>query len=124
MTGDKAKALNVQGRYKYTEIFRLKKMLEQVHIPFVYAEHSIDTKPYGKWEHYQICYPCAEADMRVCSVIEGDRTYGHEDDLLEIMGLLAPEEENYDSVVGSLTAYEVFARINDHYKRMEQEVGR
>lgn len=48
---------------------------------------------------------------RMISVIEGYGTYGVEQDLLEIMGLLTPEERKYDSVAGWLTADDVFGRI-------------
>lgn len=48
---------------------------------------------------------------RLISVIEGYGTYGMEDDLLEIMGLLTPEELEWNSVCGSLTAEDVFGRI-------------
>lgn len=55
------------------------------------------------------------------SAIEGWGTYGYASkddfggpsDLIEIMGLLTPEEEENNSVVGWLTAEEVFRRIKE-----------
>jgi hypothetical protein len=47
--------------------------------------------------------------------IEHYGSYGNSCDELEIMGLLTPEEVEYDSVVGYLTAEDVFERIRKHY---------
>lgn len=97
---------------RYTEIFKLKKMLQNAHIPFEWIEHG------GDKQGYQICYP--EKDGKgVCSVIEHSYSYGSEKDLLEIQGLLTPEEEkDYggDTVLGYLTADDVFSRISKHWK--------
>ena len=60
---------------------------------------------------HQLCYPCTDINRRICSVIEGYTSYGGDDDLLEIMGLLTPDELEHDRVVGYLTADEVFSRI-------------
>ena len=61
----------------------------------------------------QIWYPSFE-DVK-CDVICHEYSYGGEDGLLEIMGLLTEEESEYDSVVGWLTADNVFARIYTDY---------
>lgn len=98
---------------EYTVIFKLKEMLEEANIPFEYADNSFDLIN-RRYEHYQICYP-ANGEKRVCSIIEGNGTYGNQADLLEIMGLLTPVELQYNCVVGGLTANEVFDRINAHY---------
>lgn len=52
----------------------------------------------------------------VCSAIEHDGSYGRNDDLIEIMGLLTDEEEEYDSVCGYLSAQNVYERIMKHYQ--------
>lgn len=92
---------------KYTEIFKLKKMLEKAKIPFAFIEHhSVG---------YQILYP-AGGEKRQCSVIEHSFSYGNKQDLLEIMGLLTDEELKYDDVVGYLSAENVFYRIKEHYE--------
>ena len=93
---------------KYKEIFRLKEMLEKATIPF-------------KFKHvfrngYQIVYP---NDTFICSVIEHDFSYGSDEDLLEIMGLLTNEERKFDSVKGWLTAENVFERIKKHYEEVK-----
>ena len=74
---------------------------------------------------YQVCvyYPNGK---RMISAIEGYGTYGYgawdhgtlgsdekDGDLIEIMGLLTPEESEHDSVAGYLTAEEVFRRIKE-----------
>lgn len=51
-------------------------------------------------------------------------SYGNKCDKLEIMGLLTPYEEECDSVLGDLTAEDVFERINKHHKgEWEQFIG-
>lgn len=65
----------------------------------------------------QLCYPSIE--NCVCSVVCHDYSYGHQDGLLEIMGLLTEEEEEFDSVKGWLDADEVFKRISRHYFQKE-----
>lgn len=96
---------------RYNEIFKLKKMLEENHIPFEWIEHN-DFRG-----GYHICYP-EKGGKCVCSVIEHSFSYGNDKDLLEIMGLLTPEEEKDDSVLGNLTADNVFSRISEHWKKV------
>lgn len=93
---------------KYKEIFRLKEMLDISEIPYHFA--IFDSVG------FQLCYPSSEGRKRVVSVIEHDYSYGSENDLLEIKGLLTKEEQDkgYD-VLGNLTAEEVFERIQMHY---------
>lgn len=100
----------------YGEIFKLHKMLTEAGIPHEFLDESLFRK------FYHIYYPSADEyerllgmhsaySSKVCSVIEGDGTYGYGDDLLEIRGLLTHEEESADSVCGWLTAENVFERI-------------
>ena len=93
---------------KYNEIFKLKEMLEKAEIPFDWIEHN-DFR-----NGYQICYP-EKGEKCVCSVIEHSFSYGSQKDLLEIQGLLTEEENNDDSVLGNLTAENVFQRILLHW---------
>ena len=58
---------------------------------------------------YHILYP--NSIIKECSVICNPLSYGHEEGLLEIMGLLTREESEDDDVVGWLTAEDVFKRI-------------
>ena len=101
--------LNSDGTYKtddrYKEIFRLDEMLTEKGIP-----HVIRKLMDGR----QILYP-ENGENLVMDAIEHYGSYGNEQDLLEIMGLLTPEEKEYDSVVGYLTAKDVFARIEKHW---------
>jgi hypothetical protein len=99
---------------KYNEIFKLKSMLEENHIPFEWIEHN-DLK-----NGYQICYPGKDG-KRVCSVIEHSFSYGNEKDLLEIQGLLTAVEEECDSVLGNLTADNVFQRILSHWEKAKEK---
>jgi len=63
---------------------------------------------------YHILYP--NNIIRECSVICNPMSYGHEEGLLEIMGLLTREESEDDDVVGWLTAEDVFNRIVKDWK--------
>ena len=96
------------GRHRldesYTEILKLDKMLTDANIP-----HTLDRFLDG----WQICYP--NNDGRVADAIQHFGSYGNAENLLEIMGLVKPEETS-DSVLGHLTAEDVFNRINEHYK--------
>lgn len=93
---------------KYTEIFKLKEMLEKANIPFEFR---------GLFDGFQICYPTLSE--RVCSVIVHLESYGHEQDLIEIMGLLTANEKECDDVVGYLSAEDVFNRIKHHWELAE-----
>lgn len=121
------------------EIHKLHEMLTEAGIehewrdrtPPGYKEAEARTPPEertnSKWG-WQVCvyYPDGE---RMISAIEGYGTYGYggwdhgtlgtdekDGDLIEIMGLLTPEEAEHDSVAGYLTAEEVFRRIMEALK--------
>ena len=100
----------------YKEIFKLKDMLEKAEIPFVWKEH----KDYRNG--YQILYPVGGV-QNICSVIEHTFSYGNEEDLLKIQGLMTKkeEEEHHDSVLGYLTADNVYKRIKKHYKEKKND---
>lgn len=83
----------------YNEIVKLHEMLTKADIPHEFTE---------EWGGHHILYSCMGY---TCSVIEHDYSYGNKRDLLEIMGLLTPEESAQDSVAGYLTADDVFNRI-------------
>ena len=99
---------------KFTEIFRLKKMLEEAKIPFRFSEN------FNGGFHIVYSFEGEE----VCSVIEHDFSYGREKDLLEIQGLMTEQEmeEEQDSVLGYLTADNVFERIKTHYRLCKKAV--
>lgn len=94
-----------ETKAKYHEILLLEVDLYRAKIPHIFQPHM------GGW---RIAYPNDE--KTVCSAIEHNGSYGQEDDKIEIMGLLTEEESACDSVVGWLTAEEVFNRIKAHYE--------
>ena len=104
------------GKYRldeeYQEIKKLDQMLTEAKIP-----HTMERMMDG----WQVCYPVQDPETRVMDAIQHYGSYGHEQDLLEIMGLLTPEEEQCDSVKGWLTAENVFERIKKHYEQESRE---
>ena len=126
---------------KYKEIFKLKEMLEKAEIPYIFFDRFEENRKLMKnneylneylkdKEYYQILlfndfrevmehyntYKVFDNEKRIISIVQGYGTYGEEDDLLEIMGLLTEEEEKIDDVTGYLTAEDVFNRIVKYFK--------
>ena len=103
------------GEYRldesYTEILKLDKMLTDENIP-----HTLDRYLDG----WQVIYPSEE--KRVADAIQHCGSYGNSKNLLEIMGVVKPEETE-DSVLGHLTAEDVFNRMSEHYKAHLTEKG-
>lgn len=88
------------------ELLKLVKLLAKADIPFEIYPFTIEKFT----ATYQVCYP--NKQDCVCDAICHKYSYGHEQGLLEIMGLSeAPE----DDVEGWLTAEQVFERIRNHY---------
>jgi hypothetical protein len=85
------------------QILRLGSMLQAANIPF-------ELLPC--WDGYQIRYPSVQ--QSVSDVVCHSGSYGHEQGLLEIMGLV-DEEEVGDEVEGWLTAEQVFERWQKHW---------
>ena len=98
-----------ENKEKYNEIIRLKGMFEKAKIPFEFS------KIFGG---YHITYPSNK--FCICSVIEHDYSYGNEQDLLEIKGLLTKNEKKYDYVLGYRSAEEVFKRIQKNWKKLRR----
>lgn len=96
---------------KYKEIFRLKEMLEEANIPFKW-----DVKNFKPGEGYQIIIYSKDGITRLCDCIEFFGSYGEEEDKLELMGGLTEEESENSSVLGWLTAEEVFKRFKYCYE--------
>ena len=90
----------------YQEILKLDRMLTDASIP-----HTLDRL----FDGWQVCYPTREQPELVMDAIEHYGSYGKDEDKLEIMGLLTPDEEEHDSVLGYLTAEDVFERIRKHH---------
>ena len=110
---------------KYTEILKLKRMLEEANIPFEFTddfwgvnklEKTGKISPY-LGELYRNKYPAYQIRLgNLADAIEHDGSYGNRQDLLEIMGGLTEKEEEDDSVLGYLTAEEVFKRFKYCYE--------
>lgn len=91
----------------YTEIILLDEMLQAAGVP-----HTMILRRDGA----QIFYP--DAVNTICDAIEFTGSYGASENLLELMGLLTPEELEEDTVCGYLSALEVFGRILKHYMEL------
>lgn len=107
----------VEFNEKYSEIFKLHGMLTEAGIDHDFNVRMLADEPYV----YQIYYPNKESFETLiagetvrtmsCSVVEGWYSCGGDKDQLEIMGLVEEGEALYDSVVGYLSAENVFERI-------------
>lgn len=96
------------------EIEKLKQMLKDNKIPCE-VNSSYCKSIFGEGYIDRVAYPSVK--NRVCYAIQGAGTYGNDENLIEIMGLLTDEEKKRDSIVGYLTADEVFKRISTHYSK-------
>lgn len=86
------------------EIKKLSKMLDKEKIP--HEDMPI-------FDGLQVNYPNKE--KCVCDAICHSYSFGHEEGLLEIMGLV--DKDYADDVEGYLTAKEVFDRIKKHWQQ-------
>lgn len=92
---------------RYKEILRLKEMFDTNGIPYKFK---------NLLDGYQIVIISKEdSTYELCDVIEHYGSYGNQQDKLEIMGALTLEEQNDSSVLGYLTAEEVFKRFKYCY---------
>lgn len=103
---------------KFTEIFKLKILLDEAGVPYEFIDRSA---MFCGITAYQICYPCYDHKKQVCSAVQNPISYGKEADLIEIMGLLTPEEKEIDMVKGYLTAEDVARRIIEHYNKHRKD---
>lgn len=102
---------------QFTEILKLKDMLDEHNIPYEYEKKPRDALSalFGVGARHHIEVP--NRKNLVISIIQGTGTYGAEDDLLEIMGLLTNEEAKLGQVVGWLAADDVLQRILTYYNK-------
>ena len=100
----------------FKEIVKLHELLEEANIPhtFVPFMGGYMLRYFGKNEFSEE-NATGIAKGVVCSVIEHMGSYGHEKDLLEIQGL--HKENETGSVIGYLTAEDVFERILSDYEK-------
>jgi len=108
---------------KYKEIVRLHEMLQEAGIEHDWIDREERMVPKQERKFLRSREFWRDVDFgwqiivyrddgeRLVSAIEGWGTYGEAEDRIEIKGLLTPEESEGDSVVGWLTAEDVFARI-------------
>ena len=97
---------------KYPEIIKLHNMMEEAGTPHTFERD---------FDGWQLCYPIKRpSEECIMDAIQKRGSYGADNDLLEIMGLLTPEEAEEDSVVGYLTAEDVFQRIKKHWESKEK----
>ena len=98
---------NMNTNPSYQEILKLDRMLTKENIP-----HTLKTI----FDGWQVCYPVdVSSSVCVMDAVEHYGSFGKDEDKLEIMGLLTPEEEEHDTILGYLTADEVFERIKKHH---------
>ena len=100
---------------EYKEIFRLKEMLEEANIPFEWDDNNFMNS-----DGYKIIIDSKDG-IYLCDCIENIVSYGNKEDKLEIMGGLTEEESENDSVLGWLTAEEVFKRFKYCYENNTSE---
>ena len=91
------------------EIHKLDKLLTERGIP-----HSFGPHPAVLVDGWRICYP-SEFNI-VLSAVDFEGSHGHDKGLIEITGLLTPEEKAMDDVLGYQTAEQVLERILKHYE--------
>jgi hypothetical protein len=101
----------INNQYK-REPLRLASMCLAHDIPFEIAEY---------WNGLIIGYPSLQTDERVSDAVCHDGSYGRQDGLLELMGLLTEEELEEDGVLGWLTAEQVFERWHKHWLETHAE---
>lgn len=103
--------INGVANPSYKEILKLDQMLTERGIP-----HTLRPMKDG----WQVIYTGNGSEL-IADAIEHYFSYGSECDLLEIYGLLTPEEKQTDDVLGYLTAVEVFRRIENDWKNRQTE---
>lgn len=70
------------------------------------------------FDGWQICYP--QTDGLIMDAIQHFGSYGGDNNKLEIQGLLTDSKAEIDSVLGWLTAENVFNRIEKHYSKFKR----
>lgn len=91
-----------------TELDKLEEYLKEKGIEYERIKNPLgcpDECPDGFWD--QICVPCYEPEFRQWDAICHAGSYGYEQGLLEIMGIICPDHD----VLGFLTAEDVIKRI-------------
>ena len=112
---------------EYKEILKLKEMLEKENIPFEFTDDFFNTKSIHIEVKQQIQdlikdqYPAyaitiSKNGKYLCDAIQHTLSYGNKQDKIEICGALTVEESENDTVLGYLSAEEVFKRFKYCYE--------
>jgi hypothetical protein len=106
---------------QYQEIRRLASLLRERHVPHVLKliRGYHDNRLGGQILYFGDEDPSAthSPPEPVASIIETPYSSGSEQDLLEMMGLLTPEELHMDDILENLTAQQCLARIWEHWSQ-------
>lgn len=97
-----------------SELDKLEEYLKEKGIEYERIDNHTDF-PNGDW--HQICVPCYEQEFRQWDAVCHAGSYGYEQGLLEIMGIICPDHD----VLGFLTAEDVIKRIEFTKKQGENE---
>ena len=95
-----------------TELDKLEEYLKEKGIEYERIDNHPDFQN-GNW--HQICVPCYEQEFRQWDAVCHAGSYGYEQGLLEIMGIICPDHD----VLGFLTAEAVIRRIEFTQKVVE-----
>ena len=98
----------------YKALPAVHKMLEEAKIPHTF-------KPFING--YQIVIWSKDEEQRLCDAVQTFGSYGMENDKIEIMGALTQKEREIDSVLGYLTAEEVFKRFKWCWEHQSETYG-
>lgn len=102
--------------YIYEPMEKISTTIDFKEIDKLCALLSTNGIPHERVRHFDgwlVTYP--DMENRICDVILHNFSYGKERGLLELMGFLTEEEAEYDNVVGSMTAKQVFERIKEDW---------
>ena len=107
---------NLMPSGNFNEIVKLHEMLEEEKIPHMFKPWmgGYMIKYFGHNEVPETEMPNILPGV-ICSIIEHNGSYGHEEDLLEIQGLRKEGDREFSGVSGYLSAEDVFNRIKEHY---------
>lgn len=99
-----------------TELDKLEALLKGSGVPYERVDEYLNE--YGKaipnFEHHQIFYPSQDPEKRLSDAVISRGSYGHEEGLLEQMGLLGVDLSEF-TVEGWLKAEDVFQRWLAHW---------
>lgn len=104
---------------QYQEIRRLASLLRERHVPHVLKmlEAYHGGRVGGQILYFGDDDPYAPNATPIASIIETPYSSSSAQDLLEMMGLLTPEELRMDDILENLTAQQCLERIWEHWSQ-------